>query len=397
MGTILVVWAVTGVISFFGALAYAELGAMLPHSGGQYVYLREAYGRLPAFLCGWVFFLVIQSGSIATVAVGCGIYLSYLFPSVAGLARWGPVALIVTLTMINYVGVKAGARVQVTFTALKLGGLGLLVASALGSGAPAAWGGAAAGAEHWTAQQLGAAMLACFVAYDGWHVIAFIAGEVRDPKRNLPLALGLGVSAVVAVYVLANVAYFRALPLAEIAATDRVATATAERTLGPMGATIVTLTIVLSTIGAANGSILTAPRIYFAQARDGLFFRKLAEIHPRFETPAFSILTQGAWASLLALSGSYETLFSYVLFASWLIHALAALAVVVLRRKRPELERPYRMWGYPAAPLAFVAFALWFVGTTLAARPVSSLIGCLLIASGVPAYYLWRKTGESSV
>jgi len=386
---ILAVWIITGVISFFGALGYAELGAMMPHSGGQYLYLREAYGTLPAFVCGWAFFLVIQSGSIATVSVGFSLYLSYLLPGVPGLSRWAPVALIGILTFINYRGIKAGAFVQVLFTILKISGLALLIGSAFWhkSGPGLDW---TASTSAFSIHGLGLAMLGCFVAYDGWHVIAFIAGEVREPRRNLPLALGLGVLASVVIYLLASIAYLKLLSLPEIAASERVAATAAERSLGPIGATLMTLTIVLSSVGAANGSILTAPRIYFAQARDGLFFRQLASIHPRFETPHISILVQGVWTSLLALSGSYEALFSYVLFASWVVHAMTVLGVLILRRKKPDVPRPYRMWGYPLAPLLFVVFALAFVVNTLIGRPGSSLIGALLILSGIPVYYIWR-------
>ena len=393
VGMILAVWIITGVISFFGALAYAELGAMMPHSGGQYVYIRESFGRLPAFICGWTYFLVIQSGAIATVSVGFSIYLSYLFPLIPAASTWAPLTLIAILSLINYRGVKAGAWVQLTFTCLKVSGLMLLIGSAFLSKAP--------GAFEWSSSpstpplhHLGLAMLGCFVAYDGWHVIAFIAGEVRNPERTLPLSLGLGVAIVILVYLLANVAYMKVLSLEQIASSGTVAATAAARTMGSIGATIVTLTIVLSSIGAANGSIMTGPRIYFAQARDGLLFQKLAEIHPRFETPSFSILVQGVWTALLTLSGSYETLFSYVLFAAWIFHAMAVLGVLILRREYPNLRRPYKMWGYPVAPWLFIAFALWFVLNTLITRPGPSLVGSLIMASGVPVYFIWRRAVE---
>ena len=389
-GMILAVWVVTGVVSFFGALAYAELGAMMPHSGGQYVYLRESYGPLVAFVCGWAFFLVIQSGAIATVSVGFSIYLSYLFPALPKTSTWAPLTLIAILTFINYRGVKAGARVQLIFTLLKLSGLVLLIGSAFLSDVPVAFKWSSTHSAF-SSYHVGLAMLGCFVAYDGWHAISFVAGEVRQPKRNLPLSLGVGVSVVILIYLLANLAYMRVLPLAGIAAAERVAATTAEQTMGSIGATIVTLTIVLSSIGAANGALMTSPRVYFAQARDGLFFRKLAEIHPRFETPSFSILTQGVWTALLTLSGSYETLFSYVMYATWLIHALTVIGLLILRRKDPDRPRPYKMWGYPVAPLLFVLFALWFAMNTLITRPGSSLMGTLIIAAGVPIYFVWRR------
>jgi len=234
-------------------------------------------------------------------------------------------------------------------------------------------------------------MLGCFLAYDGWQYIAFVAGEVRDPKRNIPLSLALGTGAVIVIYLLANIAYFRILPLSEIAATEHVAATVAEHTLGPIGATLIALTIMLSSAGAANGAILTSPRIYFAQARDGLFFEKLGEIHPRFQTPAFSILVQGAWTAILAVSGSYETLISYALFAMWLFHGMTVFGVIILRKRSPDHARPYRMWGYPVTPLLFALFSFWFVANTFVTRPRPSFAGALIIAGAVPIYYLWKR------
>ena len=387
---ILATWIITGIISFFGALAYAELGAMMPDSGGQYVYLREAYGPFTAFVSGWVAFLIIQSGSIAAVSVGFGIYLSYLLPRVPGVAYWAPVGVIALFTFINYRGVRGAARTQNVFTVLKIAGLALLVGSAFlhrSAAAPVAEAAPGSLSVH----GLAVAMLGCFLAYDGWQYIAFVAGEVRDPRRNLPLSLALGTGAVILLYFLANVAYLRVLPLSQIAATEHVAATFAEQTMGPIGASIIALTIMLSSAGAANGAILTSPRIYFAQARDGLFFRKLAEIHPRFRTPSFSILVQGIWTSILALSGSYETLISYALFAMWLFHGMTVLGVLVLRRKYPDKPRPYRMWGYPLSPLLFAVFSLWFVANTLVTRPGPSLAGALIIATGIPIYYVWKS------
>ena len=390
---ILAIWIITGIISFFGALAYAELGAMLPHSGGQYIYLREAYGPLAAFVCGWVSFLIVQSGSIAAVSVGFGIYLSYLAPGVPGVSRWAPLALIALFSFINYRGVRWAARTQNVFTALKIGGLAILIGSAFVRSAPTAPMPAAVPAAL-SMHGVVVTLLGCLLAYDGWQYVAFVAGEVRKPSRNIPLALAFGTGAVILLYVLANVAYFRVLPLSLIAASEHVAATAAEQTMGPIGASFVALTVMLSAAGAANGSILTSPRIYFAQARDGLFFRKLAEIHPRFRTPAFSILVQAVWTSILTLSGSYETLFSFVLFAMWLFHAMTVFGVLILRRKAPELPRPYRMWGYPLTPLLFTLFALWFVVNTFVTRPGSSLTGALIVVGGVPIYYLWKRVAR---
>lgn len=384
---IFAVWIAAGIITFFGALGYAELGAMLPRSGGQYVYIREAYGDVAAFLTGWSFFLVIQSGSIAAVSTVFALYLSYLFPGVPAIVRVAPPLLIALLTTVNYLGVKLGARVQVLLAALKIIGLAILIGSALS--VPSQLDLAAP--VNVQPGTLGLAMLGAFLAYDGWHVIAFVAGEVSNPKRNIPVALGLGVAAVAALYLLANAAYLHILPLDRVAASQRIAADSAVVTMGPLGAIFVSATIMLSTAGAANGAILTSPRIYFAQARDGLFFERFGEIHPRYMTPSFSILVQGVWASILALSGSYEALISYVLFIAWLIHAAAMIAVIVLRRSHPEWLRPYKMWGYPVAPLLFAAFSIWFVGNTLVERPVPSLFGTLIFLSGIPMYLRWRK------
>jgi APA family basic amino acid/polyamine antiporter len=389
---ILAVWMIAGVISFFGALAYAELGAMMPDSGGQYIYLREAYGPLAAFVSGWVSFLVVQSGSIAAVSVGFGIYLSYLLPGFTTLSRWIPVALIALFSLINYRGVRWAARAQNILTLLKFAGLAVLIGSSFLYKTPVRLKVDDWGAGALTTHGLVMALLGCFLAYDGWQYIALVAGEVREPSRNIPRSIALGTAAVVLLYLLANVAYLRVLPLTRIAATERVAAVTAEQTMGHIGATLVALTILLSAAGAANGSILTSPRIYFAQARDGLFFRQVAAIHPRFGTPSISILVQCVWTCALALSGSYETLFSFVLFAMWLFHAMTVFGVIILRRRTPDLPRPYRMWGYPLSPLLFTLFALWFVVNTFWTRPGPSLIGALIVAGGVPVYFLWRRT-----
>jgi APA family basic amino acid/polyamine antiporter len=387
---ILLVWSVTGLLSFFGALAYAELGAMMPDTGGQYVYLREAYGPLGGFISGWASFLVMQSGSIATLAAGFSIYLSYFIPLSPLAAKMASVALIAVLTIVNYRGVRLGAAVQRTFTFLKLAGLGIIVISAFlaprhveASSAPVA------GAFSWA--HFGVAMIACLWAYEGWSCVSFVAGEVKRPERNLLLALALGTAALIAIYLVANVAYLRVLSVPAIAASDRVAARAAEITMGSIGGTLVSLTILLSITGACNGSILTFARIYFAQARDGLFFRVVGDVHPRFETPHISIAVQGVWAAVLAVSGSYERLFSYVVFAAWIFYGMTVLGVVVLRRKRPDLPRPYKMWGYPVTPMVFAGVAFWFVINTIVTTPVSSLTGLAIVASGVPVYYIWRR------
>ncbi len=387
-GLILLAWMLSGLLSFFGALAYAELGAMLPSTGGQYVYLRAAYGPLSAFLCGWTFFFVIQSGGIATLAVGFSIYLGYFVPLAPWASRAAAAGLIGILSWINFRGVRQGAAVQNLFTVLKLSGLALLIAAAFG--APPATRVAAPSVTFHPAA-FGMAMVACLWAYEGWNMVSFVAGEVRQPRRNLPRALALGTGLVVLLYMLANVAYLRILPVAQIARTSRVAASAAERSLGHAGALLVALTILVSIVGATNGSILTAPRVYFAQALDGLFFRSVAAIHPKFQTPWVAIWLQAVWAALLALTDSYELLFSFVMFGAWLFYGLTVLGVVVLRRARPQAIRPYRMWGYPVTPLLFAATSFWLVINNFFTAPRPSLAGVAIIASGVPAYNRWRR------
>jgi basic amino acid/polyamine antiporter, APA family len=389
-GLILLVWSLTGVLTFFGALAYAELGAMIPATGGQYVYLREAYGPLVGFLSGWASFLVMQSGGIASLAAAFSIYLSYFIPLSPVAGKLASVLLIAVLTLVNYRGVRLGARVQRLFTFLKLAGLTVIVASAFLSPRHIETA-AAASPAGFSWSRFGVAMIACLWAYEGWNCVSFVAGEVKRPERNLLLALSLGTAALIAIYLSANVAYMRVLSVPAIAATDRVAAKAAEITMGSIGGTLVSLTILLSIIGASNGAILTFARAYFAQARDGLFFRAVGNVHPRFETPHIAIVVQGVWAAVLATSGSYERLFSYVIFAAWIFYGLAVLGVVVLRRKAPDLPRPYKMWGYPVTPIAFAVVAFWFVINTIITTPVPSLIGLAIVAAGVPVYYIWRR------
>ena len=389
-GLIMLVWSLTGVLTFFGALAYAELGAMIPATGGQYVYLREAYGPLVGFLSGWASFLVMQSGGIATLAAAFSIYLSYFIPLSPVAGKLASILLIALLTLVNYRGVRLGAGVQRVFTFLKLAGLAVVVVSAFLSPQHVETT-TAASLAGFSWSSFGVAMIACLWAYEGWNCVSFVAGEVKRPERNLLLALSLGTAALIAIYLSANVAYMRVLSVPMIATTDRVAARVAELTMGSVGGTLVSLTILLSIIGASNGAILTFARAYFAQARDGLFFRSVGNVHPRFETPHVAIVVQGVWACVLATSGSYERLFSYVIFAAWIFYGLAVMGVVVLRRKAPDLPRPYKMWGYPATPLAFAAVAFWFVINTIITTPVSSLIGLSIVAAGVPVYYIWRR------
>jgi len=392
---ILAAWVFTGVLSFFGALAYAELGAMMPATGGQYVFLREAYGPLFGFLCGWTNFFIVISAAIAWLSITFATHVAYFVPLTPLNSKAIAVALIASVTLLNYRGVAVGAAVQKTFTVMKVLGLAVLVGAAfLGArhhAAPAAGSPSAPAAV--TLSGFGVAMIACLLSYDGWVALSFVAGEVKNPKRNLPLALALGLALAIAIYVLANVAYLRVLSPSEMAATTRVGALVAERSLGPAGGAFVSATILLSIVGAINGWAMTAPRIYFAQARDGLFFRRFATIHPRFQTPHLSILMFGAWSALLAITGTYETLAAYAMFAAWVFYGMTSLGVIVLRRTQPQRARPYRMTGYPVTLFVFAAVALGFVVNTFIATPGPALVGTLLIAAGVPVYFIWKRNG----
>jgi basic amino acid/polyamine antiporter, APA family len=383
------VWLLTGILSFFGALAYAELGAMMPETGGQYVYLRKAYGPLCGFLYGWSMYMVVESGGIATLAAGFAIYLGYFVPLSPLAGKLAAAAVIAVLTWLNYRGLRAGARAQNILTGIKIAGLLVLIGAAFL--APSTGGAASAGPTPFSIHAFGVAMVACLWAYEGWNSVSFVAGEVRRPERNLASSLAVGMAVIVSLYLLANIAYLRVLTIPEIARTERVAALAAVRTLGPIGGTLFALTILISIAGSINGSILAVPRGYFAQARDGLFFRNFGTVHPRHGTPAFAIALSSAWSAVLALTGTYEALYSYVVFTAWIFYGLTAFAVVVLRRRAPALPRPYRMHGYPVTPVLFAAVSFWFVGNTLASEPRSSLIGLAILAAGVPVYWFWRR------
>src|SRR5216117_2806051 len=387
---ILAAWMISGVLSFFGALAYAELGTMMPATGGQYVYLREAYGPLCAFVCGWTFMLAVLSGGSAWLAVTFAIYAGYFVPLTPAMSKVTSIALIAALSAVNYVGVKEGAWVQRTFTYLKIAALLVLIGAGFLS--PHSAGAVAVSAQPPVSfAHFGIAMAACLMAYNGWSYVSFVAGEVKDPQRNLLRSLIIGMAAVAVLYVFANVAYLKVFTIPQIASTERVGADLAMRTMGSMGGTFVSLTVLLSIIGAVNGCILTGARIPFAQARDRLFFARFGEVHPRFQTPAFAILCGGVWTAILVLSGSYETLYSYSILAAWIFYTMSVAAVFVLRRKLPDATRPYRMWGYPYTLWLFVAVSIWFMVNALVTQLRPSLMAFVIVATGVLAYWIWRR------
>jgi APA family basic amino acid/polyamine antiporter len=407
-GLILAAWALGGALTLAGALTYAELGAMFPQAGGIYVYLKEAYGPLWGFLFGWASFLIIMSGGLAALAAGFGEYLGSFLPFFSTshgllalpLAGWtwtvnggqlaGALAIAV-LTFVNYIGLREGAGVQNAVTVVKIGSIVALSLFGLMVPAPVSPHLTAPLPTTATASALGIAMIAVLWGYDGWYGATFLAGEMRRPARDLPWGLLTGTLGVTVLYVLMNLVYVRALPVEAMAATTRIGETAAAVLFGPTGARLVSLAVVFSTFGCLSSTILYCTRIYLAMARDGVFFSSLARIHPRYRTPAMSIVVQGAWAIALTFSGTYEQLYTYVVFAMFLFHAATGAAVFVLRRTRPEAPRPYRVWGYPLVPVVFILTALGFVLNTLLERPTESLWGLGLLFLGLPAYYFWRR------
>jgi APA family basic amino acid/polyamine antiporter len=413
-GLYLALWLVGGALTLTGALAYGELCAMMPKAGGQYVFLREAFGPLTGFLYGWTLFLVIQSGFNAAVAIafskflgGVGLHLGEgdLIFSVGKFtlsrAQVVAVGVIALLTWINCRGVKEGALVQNLFTVLKLGAIALLVLIGFASGK-----GSFANFTPLVGTELGAdgikigllaaigvAMSKALFAYDAWNTVTFAAEEIREPQRNLPRALIAGTLVTTFAYVGACAVYLYVLPLGKMAAVaeNRVAADVAGALLGPIGVTLVSIAILISTFGCVNGLILGGARVLYAMARDGLFFRTAARVDEKHHTPTAALVLQAIWSSVLALSGSYSRLLTYVTFASLAFNALTVAGLFVLRRKQPNAERPYRAWGYPVTPALFLVGAGFFILYIFIGDPVDALAGIGLVILGLPAYALFRR------
>lgn len=434
---LLVVWIVTGVMTLLGALAYGELAAMYPRAGGQYVFLREAMGPLMGFLYGWTLFVVIQTGTIAAVLVAFARFLGELWPAITPtLYGWFPhhtfataggpidvglspqrlVALIVVwlLTWINLRGVREGKLIQTTFTIAKTGALALLVILGLtiGRNATAITANFKAGnffghVDVGTAFVLafGAALVGSLFSSDSWNNVTFAAAEVHNPKRNLPLSLALGTGLVTLLYVLTNVSYLFTLPMVgsvhgatvlergiQFATQDRVGTAAAQVIFGASGGAVMAIAILVSTFGCSNGIILAGARVYYAMARDGLFFKRVGALNAR-RVPAAGLIYQGIWASLFCLTGTYGQLLNYVIFAALVFYVLTTLGLFILRRTKPDLERPYRAIGYPVLPGLYILMAATVAVILLIADKtrVQALLGLGLVILGVPVYYLWRR------
>jgi APA family basic amino acid/polyamine antiporter len=402
-------WALGGVLAICGGLTYAEMAAMFPRSGGVYVFLKHAYGPLPAFLYGWASLLVVIAGGAAAVAVGFAEYFSYFVPWASSRhllfsvpAPWGAVSFsgaqaaaagsIAILGAINYVGVRWGAGVNAVLTAAKVGALASLPVLALvATRVTPEWTPVVPPGIERPLASFGVAMIAVLWTYESWYFVTLAAGEIKDAKRNLPRALVGGILTLTFVYITVNVAYVFALTLDEMRGVTRIAERAAAALAGPGGATFISTTVVVSTFGCNAAAILAGSRLLFAMARDGAFLPFARRVHPRYHTPHVAIVVLSGWSCVLAISGTYEQLFTYVMFASILFSVAGGLALFRLRRLLSDHPRPYRVWGYPLVPAIFVAGSVAFVLNTLLERPFESLAGLGLLVLGLPVYWHWRR------
>lgn len=412
-GLLMLVWLATAVLTLIAALSYGELAAAMPQAGGQYVYLREAFGPLAGFLYGWTLFTVIQTGTIAAVAVAFAKFLGVFVPAVSAqnwVVKLGPaglntqmlVAIVITvfLTWLNTRGLRTGAIVQNVFTVAKIGALAALIGLGLFLGRREAaitanftdfWRGMD---DPWMAIRLaGVAMVGALFSSDAWNNVTFTAGEVRNPKRNLPLSLALGVGVVSVLYLLTNLVYLLALPLSAIqsAAEDRVATAVITQILGPAATQVMAAAVMVSTFGCVNGLILAGARVYYAMAEDGVFFQAVRRVDPVHHTPTVSLWVQCLWACFLTLTGRYSDLLDYVIFAVLLFYVLTIAGLFVLRRTRPAMERPYRAVGYPWFPAIYIAAGTLIEILLLIYKPSYTWPGLIVVLLGIPVYFAWRR------
>ena len=392
VGVALSVWVVGGVLSFLGALTYAELGAMHPDAGGLYSYIRDAFGPLLAFLYGWASFFVIASGSVATLAVAFSTYLGQILPVTPLAAKLISVAVIIVITAVNVRGTRGSANIENWTTAAKVGALFLLSLAliAIGHGwrnpgplwpatfTPSVFTGA------------GTAMIGVLWAYEGWQYVTFSAGETKDPQRVFPRAIAIATFALIVLYVVANAGYIAALGPAGAALSDHVAADASRTVLGSASGVLLSALVLVSIFSAANGLMMTAPRLYYSMARDGVFFARLATVNERFGTPAAAIVLLAIWSAILAISGTFEQLLTYVVFAGWIFYGLGALSIFASRRRQPGAVRPFRTPGYPITPILFVASAAALVLNTMREQPTRALIGLAAVAIGTPAFYVWR-------
>jgi APA family basic amino acid/polyamine antiporter len=413
----LLVWVIGGVISLFGCVAFAELGSMFPESGGQYIYLREAYGDLTAFLYGWMLFAVANGGTIAALSVASAAYTGQVFPivsqehvvlSLAGVtitrAHVFGLVLIAALTYVNVVGLRWGRLLQNLSTWTKFAAMAAFVVLgfAIGKGNWSHFRSHGVGLTmglHPTQliSVMGVALIAVFWAYDGWVYITWVAGEVKEPRRNVPLAMVLGVLVVGAIYLAMNMTYLYALPLSEIAKRETIVHDAATALFSPRAAVWLSLMIAVSCFSAAATCTLSGARVYLAMAQDGVFFKRMAVIHPKWRTPAFSLIGQGIWAALLTLSGRYDQLYTYVIYGMVLSYTLTVIGMFLLRWKRPDIPRPYRCTGYPWLPAIYVLAGTAWTLNTIITRPTEAFWGTAIVLIGVPGYLYWKHSNRKAV
>jgi APA family basic amino acid/polyamine antiporter len=413
-GMVFAVWVFGGILTLFGALTYAELAAALPEAGGEYVYLREAYGPFFGFLYGWTQTWVAKSASVATLATAFFYYLANFRPELENVlwtipipagANGGPLeirsgqllamAVILFLGLVNYFGVKVGGWVQIAVTIIKVTLILVIIVVGLSSGHGSAANFSTSIPVAGGFSGFFAALVAALWAYDGWNNVNMVASEIRNPQRNLPLALIGGVLLVVLIYLAANLAYFYVLSGPEVAASDRVAAAVMRRVWGQGGANAVSIAAMISIFAALNGSILSGSRVPYALARDGYFFKPVARVNAKYHTPGVAVGLLSLWSAVLVLSGRYEQLYTLVIFPSWILYAMATAAVLVLRHKRPDLHRPYRTLGYPVVPILFVLVAVTLLVQTLLNSPRESILGLVFILAGLPFYFHWKRQVSS--
>ena len=405
---ILIVWLLGGLQMLAGALTYAELGAAMPKAGGQYVYLREAYGSLPAFLFGWVAFIAYLTGTNAAIAVAVAEHLGSFYPSISthnividfdyfsiSGGQIFAISLILILSFINYLGILFGKWIQNVFTILKIGSI-LFFALA---GLFISTGNHIDFSINPTSMSIGSiltgmgiALVAVTWTVGGWEYVTFAAGEIKNPKKNLPLALIIGTVVILVLYIIINIAYLKVLPMDSLIGELKVGEATAKSLYGPGIAGAFVVVVIISMFGSLNGNILVGPRISYAMAKDELFFSKAADVHPKFHTPGNAIMIQGFWAAVLVLSGTFEEIITLVVFVNFMMWIAASSTVFVLRKKQPELERPYKVWGYPYVPAFFIIFSSAIMINTFFESPQQSLMGIGLTLLGIPAYLYWKKS-----
>jgi len=390
---ILLVWGLGGVITLMGALTFAELGAMFPQAGGVYVYLKEAYGDLFGFLYGWVYLVVITSGANAALSIACAYYLAFIFPlSKTGITITAIIALVV-VTLVNILHVKAAEIFTNVFTGMKLLGIAAVIGIGLYFGRAdfSLFDSSGTGSVDNLISALGLALIGVLWSYGGWQHASFVAGEARDSRSMIPRAMIIGALVVAVVYLLTNLAYLLLLPVEDIASSQSLA-ADAVSTILPYGGVLIALLIAVSTFGTLGIYTLSAPRIYYAMAKDGLFFKKLAWVHPRFRTPVNAILVQSAWAVVLLLFwGTFEDLITYVVFTDWVFFGLTAVGIFIFRHKYPDLPRPYRTLGYPVVPLIFISITFLFVINSLIEKPLHALAGLTLMLMALPVYHYFKN------